>query len=232
MLNGFCFPCGSDFYNNTNHMSITIKIVPDKKTKQCNGRKKSELEEIRKQHLQNVFSTSMVIPCLPGVWGTWGPSFSSKPRTRWFAPCGMECSRQHPLSNWSFQPTVHCAVNSITGTKVLHELRVTRTFLLMAPGLGSTWVGKGFPFVQLGLWIVQRAQCLLLKRCFAALCCYFRLSMMSCGTKDGFHELSSWSSEQPSPLCSWSLSLMAALVYVDLLLKNCAPPEIKSIAPF
>ena len=39
-------------------------------------------------------------------------------------------------------------------------------------------------------------------------------------------------SEQLSPLCSWSLSLIATLIYVDLLLKNCAPLDMESIAPF
>ena len=29
---------------------------------------------------------------------------------------------------------------------MLHELHVAKTFLLMATGLGSTWVGKAFPF--------------------------------------------------------------------------------------
>ena len=36
---------------------------------------------------------------------------------------------------------------------MLHELHVTRTFLLMATGLGSTWVGKGSPFFS--AWLVN-----------------------------------------------------------------------------
>ena len=36
-----------------------------------------------------------------------------------------------------------------------HELHVARTFLLMATGLGSTWVGKGSPFCS--AWFVNSA---------------------------------------------------------------------------
>ena len=69
------------------HCTVTKRIIcqqqsrywQTKKTKQCNGRKKSELEETRKQHLQNKFSTSMAIPFLSKFGGTWGPSFSYKP---------------------------------------------------------------------------------------------------------------------------------------------------------
>ena len=49
--------------------------------------------------------------------------------------------------------------------------------------------------------------------------CGFLLLSTTSGMKEGFHELSSWIFEQPT-LCSWSLYLMAALVYVDLLLKK------------
>ena len=38
---------------------------------------------------------------------------------------------------------------------MLHELHVARTFLLMAIGLGSTWVGKGSPFCL--AWLVNSA---------------------------------------------------------------------------
>ena len=38
---------------------------------------------------------------------------------------------------------------------MLHELLVARTFLLMATGLGSTWVGKGSPFCS--AWLVNSA---------------------------------------------------------------------------
>ena len=38
---------------------------------------------------------------------------------------------------------------------MLHELHVARTFLLMAIGLGSTWVGKGSPFCL--AWFVNGA---------------------------------------------------------------------------
>ena len=41
---------------------------------------------------------------------------------------------------------VHCPVNSVIGTKALHELCVAKAFLLMTIGLGSTWVEKGSPF--------------------------------------------------------------------------------------
>ena len=50
---------------------------------------------------------------------------------------------------------VRCIVDSMTGTKVLHELHVARAVLLMATGLGSTWVGKGFPFCS--VWLVNSA---------------------------------------------------------------------------
>ena len=46
--------------NNTNHMSTTIEIVADKENKIMQWK-----QETRKQHLQNEFSTSMVIPFLP-----------------------------------------------------------------------------------------------------------------------------------------------------------------------
>ena len=167
----------------------------------------------------------------PKIWGIWGQSFLSKAWTRWFAPCVMEGSRQHPLSNWSLHPMVHYAVDSITGTKVFHELHVAGTFLLMAIGSGARGWGKVPHFVRFAFWIAQRMQCLLLKRCFVALCGYLLLSTTNCVTKEGFRGLSSWSSEQPSPLCSSSLSLRAASVYVDLL-KNGAPPDMESIAPF
>ena len=75
-------------------------------------------------------------------------------------------------------------------------------------------------------------QCLLLKICFVAVSGYLPLSTMSYGTKEGFRGLSSCCFEQPSPLCSWSLFLMAAPVYVDLLLKHCAPDDMEFIAPF
>ena len=38
---------------------------------------------------------------------------------------------------------------------MLYELHVARTFLLMATGLGSTWVGKGSPFCS--AWFVNSA---------------------------------------------------------------------------
>ena len=38
---------------------------------------------------------------------------------------------------------------------MLHALRVARAFLLMATGLGSTWVGKDSPFCS--AWIVNSA---------------------------------------------------------------------------
>ena len=38
---------------------------------------------------------------------------------------------------------------------MLHELHVARAFLLMATGLGSTWVGKGSPFCS--AWLVNSA---------------------------------------------------------------------------
>ena len=144
----------------------------------------------------------------------------------------MEGSWQHPLSNWSLHPMAHCAINSVTRAKLLHELYIARALLLTAIGLRSMWVGKGSRFVWLGLWIAQQTQWLLLKRHFVALCGYLPLLMTSCGTKEGFCELSSWFSEQFSLFCSWSLSLMAALVYVDLLFQNCAPLDMDSIAPF
>ena len=36
---------------------------------------------------------------------------------------------------------------------MLHEVHVARTFLLMATGLGSTWVGKGSPFCL--VWLLN-----------------------------------------------------------------------------
>ena len=51
------------------------------------------------------------------------------------SPDGMLCCR---LRNWD---------------SMLHELHVARTFLLMATGLGSTWVGKGSPFCS--AWFVN-----------------------------------------------------------------------------
>ena len=48
-----------------------------------------------------------------------------------------------------------CAVDSITRPKVLHELDIAKASLLMATGLGSTWVGKGFPFCS--AWFVNSA---------------------------------------------------------------------------
>ena len=50
---------------------------------------------------------------------------------------------------------VRCTVNSVTGTKVLHELYVARASLLMATGFGSTWVGKGSPFGS--VWLLNSA---------------------------------------------------------------------------
>ena len=50
---------------------------------------------------------------------------------------------------------VHCALNSVTGMKVLHELHVTMAFLLMVIGLGSTRVGKGSPFCS--VWLLNSA---------------------------------------------------------------------------
>ena len=128
---------------------------------------------------------------------------------------------------------VRCTVDSITGTlaKVLHELHVTKASLLIAIGIRAHVWGKVPCFVWFGLRRGQWTQCLLLKRCFATLCGYLPLPIMSCGTKEGFWELSSWFSKEPSLLCSWSLSLMAAPVYVDLFLQNCAPPDMESIAP-
>ena len=52
-------------------------------------------------------------------------------------------------------PNGTLAVDSVTRTKVLHELHVTRASLLMATGLGSKWVGKGSPFCS--AWLVNRA---------------------------------------------------------------------------
>ena len=37
---------------------------------------------------------------------------------------------------------------------MLHELHVARAFLLMATGLGSTWVGKGSPFCS--VWLLGK----------------------------------------------------------------------------
>ena len=50
---------------------------------------------------------------------------------------------------------VRCTVDSVTGTKVLSEMHVARAFLLMATGLGSTCMGKGFPFCS--AWLVNSA---------------------------------------------------------------------------
>ena len=91
----------------------------------------------------------------PKFWGNWCPSFSSKPWTLWFAPCCMEGSQQHPLSNWSLHPTVRYTLDSETGTKMCHELHVVRGSLLMVTALRSRWVGKGSPFSS--AWLVNRA---------------------------------------------------------------------------
>ena len=82
-------------YNNSNHMSTTIKIVADKenKTVQWKEEIRTTLEETRKQHLQNEFSTSMVITYLP-KFGALGVQASRLSHERnGFAPCGMECSQ-------------------------------------------------------------------------------------------------------------------------------------------
>ena len=85
--------------NNTNHMSTTIKIVANKENKTVqwkekirNGRNQEAAPTTRVQYLYGDTLS-------PKVWGTWDTSFSSKPQTQWFAPCSMEDSRQHPLSN-------------------------------------------------------------------------------------------------------------------------------------
>ena len=38
---------------------------------------------------------------------------------------------------------------------MLHELRIASAFLLLAIGLGSTWVGKGSPFGS--VWLLNSA---------------------------------------------------------------------------
>ena len=48
---------------------------------------------------------------------------------------------------------LHCQLRN--WDSMLHELHVARTFLLMAIGLGSTWVGKGSPFCL--AWLVNSA---------------------------------------------------------------------------
>ena len=46
---------------------------------------------------------------------------------------------------------LHCRLRN--WDSMLHELHVARAFLLMATGLGSTWVGKGSPFCS--AWLVN-----------------------------------------------------------------------------
>ena len=72
-----------------------------------------------------------------------------------------------------------------------HELHVAKTFLLMATGLGSTWVGKASPFCL--AWFVNSAVDTMasIEDMFAALCGYLPLLMTNCVTKEGFHGLSS-----------------------------------------
>ena len=53
------------------------------------------------------------------------------------SPDGMLCCR---LRNWD---------------SMLHELHVAKTFLLMATGLGSRWVGNDSPFCS--AWLVNSA---------------------------------------------------------------------------
>ena len=48
---------------------------------------------------------------------------------------------------------LHCGLRN--WDSMLHELHIARTFLLMATGLGSTWVGKGSPFCS--AWFVNSA---------------------------------------------------------------------------
>ena len=214
-------------------MSTTIKIVANKENKTMQW--KEEIRTRRNQEaalakrIQYLYGDTLS----PKVWG----------------PLGVQASRlSHERGGlhravWKAIGSIHYPIDlftrryaalstPVTRMKALHKLHVTRAFCLMVAGLGNTWVGKSSPFVPLGLWIAQQTQWLLLKRHFVALCGYLPLLMTSCGTKEGFCELSSWSSAQPSPLCSWSLSLMAALVYVDLLFQNCAPLDMDSIAPF
>ena len=65
--------------NNTNHMSTTIKIVADKENKTMQW--KEEIRTGRNQEaapakrIQYLYGDTLS----PKVWGTWGPSFSSKP---------------------------------------------------------------------------------------------------------------------------------------------------------
>ena len=69
----------------------------------------------------------------------------------------MEGSRQNPLSNRSLHPKVCYTIDFVIRNlaKVLHELHVARASLLMATGLGSTWVGKGSLFCL--AWLANRA---------------------------------------------------------------------------
>ena len=50
---------------------------------------------------------------------------------------------------------VRCAVDSVTGTKVLDELHVAMASLLMGTGPRSTWVGKGSLFCS--VWLLNSA---------------------------------------------------------------------------
>ena len=49
---------------------------------------------------------------------------------------------------------VHYVVDSITRTKVPHELSVNKASFLMVARLRSTWVEKGSPFCL--VWVVNR----------------------------------------------------------------------------
>ena len=146
-------------YNNTNHMSTTIKVVADKENETMQWKKeiRTTLEEIRKQHPQNEFRTSIVIPFLPKS-GHLGPSFSSKPLTWWSAPCGMGDNRQHPLSNRRPHPIVLCAVDSIIGLLRKCAMNCTKPepLFLWLYGSGERGWGKLLRFVWLGLRIWQR----------------------------------------------------------------------------
>ena len=108
--------------NNTNHIPTTIKIVADKdnKTMQWKEEIRSTLEETRKQHLQNEFSTSMVIPFLPK-----------------FGALGVPTSRlSHERGGlhravWKAVGSIHYPIDLFTqwyatGTKVLHQLHVAK----------------------------------------------------------------------------------------------------------
>ena len=67
----------------------------------------------------------------------------------------MEGSRATSIIQLISSPDGIYIVDSIIGTKVLHELYVARASLLMVTRLGSTWAGKSSPFCL--VWVVNRA---------------------------------------------------------------------------